>query len=86
MKTRYWTEHPVLQLGDTAGVLSPIREITVLEYLPDDICRVKVVGTEFELDIKSGYVYTENKIFNPATNEYPDKITYIELKSFIKKV
>lgn len=50
-----WTDYPFTWLGDTAGEISPVREIKVLSYDGNKYCRIMVNGGEDE--IKSGYIY-----------------------------
>jgi len=53
----FWTDYPILELGDIGGEKAPIRECKPLSYDGNKYCRVEVgkIKTEF----KSGYIYTE---------------------------
>lgn len=50
-----WTDYPINELGDQAGVDAPVRECTIIAYDKDKYCRVRVGGIETE--IKAGYLY-----------------------------
>jgi hypothetical protein len=52
-----WTDYPIIELGDTAGVEAPIRQCEVLSYDRNKYCLVWVAGVEVE--IKAGYLYRE---------------------------
>lgn len=52
-----YTDYPILELGDLAYEIAPIRECEVLSYDGDKYCRVVVGGIETE--IKRGYLYIE---------------------------
>jgi hypothetical protein len=56
-KKRYWTDYPILSLGDLYGKKAPVRECTLISYDGDKYCFVSVGGVT-EL-IKAGYIYQE---------------------------
>lgn len=56
-KPLYWTDYPFVELGDTSGMIAPVRECEVLSYDGDKYVRVKI-GT-LHSEIKRGYVYME---------------------------
>ena len=57
MIKRYWTDYPILELGDEAGKEAPVRECVLISYDGDKYCFVRV-GEVTEL-IKAGYIYQE---------------------------
>lgn len=56
-KPLYWTDYPFVELGDTSGMIAPVRECEVFSYDGDKYVRVKI-GT-LDSEIKRGYVYME---------------------------
>lgn len=54
---RYWTDYPLLHLGDKPNEPAPVRQVTVIGYDGDKCCDV-LVGT-VELQLKCGYLYTK---------------------------
>ena len=54
---KFWTDYPIEELGDTPGMLAPIRQVTLLSYDGDKYVKVEVAGIKTEF--KSGYLYTE---------------------------
>lgn len=52
-----FTDYPIVQLGDVSGAEAPIRECEILEYDDDKYCLIRVESVEIE--VKSGYLYTE---------------------------
>jgi hypothetical protein len=51
-----YTDYPFVELGDTAGKIAPIREVTMLLYDGDKYVSVIVEGKM--LSVKAGYLYT----------------------------
>lgn len=54
---KYFTDHPILELGDKAFNLAPMRLVEVISYDGDKYCKCIVEGIEKE--IKAGYIYTQ---------------------------
>jgi hypothetical protein len=57
--TTYWTDYPVVALGDTPSELAPIRECEPLSYDGDKYVTVRVQG--IVTDFKSGYLYPRHQ-------------------------
>ena len=53
----YWTDYPILELGDKSGKPAPIRKCRPIAYDRDKYCCVQVGG--IETSFKAGYIYTE---------------------------
>lgn len=56
MNTLY-TDYPIAEFGDPAFKLAPVRKVTPISYDGDKYVKVSVDGVH--IDIKSGYIYTE---------------------------
>lgn len=54
-----WTDYPILELGDISGQSAPYRQVMVLRYDQDRYAEVRVLGTEINLEIKIGYLYSQ---------------------------
>lgn len=52
---KYWTDYPIVELGDEPGKKAPIRECTVLEYHGHKYADVRVEGVE--TSFKAAYIY-----------------------------
>jgi len=52
---KFWTDYPILALGDEPGKPAPIRECEVLSYDGDKYVDVLVGG--IKADFKAGYLY-----------------------------
>lgn len=70
-----YTDYPFESLGDTEGEESPIRDIKILGYDGDKYCKIEVSGIHEW--IKTGYIYKEERRFNPNIN---DNIDFDEFK------
>ncbi len=57
----FYTDYPMLKLGDEAGKEAPIREIGLIAYDGDKYVVVSPVGTTHAESIKSGYIYTSER-------------------------
>lgn len=57
MAKRYWTDYPIIELGDDAGKEAPVRECELISYDGDKYCFVRVGGVSEA--IKAGYIYQE---------------------------
>lgn len=53
---KFWTDYPVLALGDVSGKLAPMRHVFINSYDGDKYCACTVEGVDVE--IKTGYIYT----------------------------
>lgn len=53
---KFWTDYPVVELGDTEGQIAPVRECDVIAYDGDKYCTVIVGGVT--TSFKAGYIYT----------------------------
>lgn len=67
---KYYTDYPLIELGDVAGFQAPIREIEILQYDGDKHCKVK--HDETEEWIKTGYIYTEKRRFKSGVKSNID--------------
>jgi hypothetical protein len=61
---RAFTDYPIWELGDkfqaeTGQGEAKTREVEILSYDLNKYCRVQVVGTDIEMDIKTGYLYRD---------------------------
>lgn len=54
---QFFTDYPILELGDKSGKLAPMREIEILSYDGNKYCKVKIVGTQLKEPIKSCYIF-----------------------------
>lgn len=52
----YWTDYPIIELGDEPGKEAPVRECKPIAYDRDKYCRVEVEGVT--TSFKAGYIYT----------------------------
>lgn len=52
----YWTDYPIVELGDIPYQRAPIRKVIMWGYDGDKYCQVEVCGVKKE--IKEGYIYT----------------------------
>lgn len=50
-----FTDYPFKELGDTASILAPIREVEVLSYDGDKYCNILI--NEKTLSVKACYLY-----------------------------
>lgn len=50
-----YTDCPITELGDKAGVLAPIRQVEALAYDGNKYCKVRV--EDVTVEIKGGYLY-----------------------------
>lgn len=57
----YWTDYPIVELGDVPHQRAPIRKVIVWGFDGDKYCKVKVGGVRKE--IKAGYIYTKPRRF-----------------------
>lgn len=71
----FYTDYPILELGDEPHKPAPVRECTILRYDGDKYCDVVVEG--IKTNFKAGYIYTKRGRYA----EVPS-ISYKELKSF----
>lgn len=53
----FWTDYPIMELGDAPGIKAPVRQCNPIAYDGDKYCLVEVCGVE--VSFKSGYIYTE---------------------------
>jgi len=54
---RFWTDHPVMELGDTPAKIARVRECVPISYDGNKYCLVRVEGVT--ITIKSGYIYQQ---------------------------
>lgn len=54
---KYWTDYPILELGDLPGKHAPIRECVPITYDGNKYCDVLVAGVK--TNFKAGYIYTQ---------------------------
>jgi len=55
----FYTDYPIAELGDEPGTVAPIRQLAILSYDDNKYCQVKLVPSNIETEIKSGYIYTK---------------------------
>lgn len=60
--TEYWTDYPIVELGDNEYTQAPIRTCIVVSYDGNKYCDVIVDGI-FK-SIKAGYIYTDKHLMN----------------------
>lgn len=53
-----FTDYPIIELGDTAIEIAPIREVEILSYDGNKYCLIFVQGVLTE--VKGGYLYHES--------------------------
>ena len=53
----YWTDYPIVELGDAPGLEAPIRQCLPLSYDGNKYCRVNVGGVT--VAFKAGYIYSK---------------------------
>ena len=70
-----FTDYPIVELGDVAGKMAPIRQVEVLSYDGDKYCQVSVSGVL--ITIKSGYLYSERG--REAVDSFPKVIDLTKL-------
>lgn len=74
-KNWFYTDYPILALGDKPGEAAPIRECELLSYDGDKYVTVKVEGIEVEF--KAGYLYIERGRFDASSVASPKLINRI---------
>lgn len=61
-----YTDYPITELGDKPNECAPIREFNLLSYDGDKYCWIKHIGSGIEIDVKSGYLYTDWDIYDES--------------------